>query len=84
MSQPVLIDGKYLILRTKYSFYNDKIAETKNRLTIEKAIDKISGVSIKVKPLTEKEFSSQYPDFKEKKSLLQEAVDIFGGKIVKE
>ena len=52
--------------------------------TIEKAIDRISGVSIKVKALTEKEFSSQYPDFKEKKSLLQEAVDIFGGKIISE
>jgi DNA polymerase-3 subunit gamma/tau len=84
MSNPMLIDGRYLILRTKYSFYNDKIAETKNRLTIEKAIDKITGVSLKVKALTEKEFSSQYPDFKEKKSLLQEAADIFGGKIVKD
>ncbi len=83
MSQPMLIDGKYLILRTKYSFYNDKIAETQNRLTIEKAIDKISGVNLKVKPLTEKQFSDQYPKFKEKKNLLQEAADIFGGKIVK-
>ena len=82
MSQPALIDGKYLILKTKYAFYNDKISETQNRLTIEKAIDKITGVNLKVKALTEKEFSSQYPDFKEKKSLLQEAVDIFGGKIV--
>ncbi len=82
MSQPALIDGKYLVLKTKYSFYNDKISETQNRLTIEKAIDKITGVSLKVKALTEKEFSSQYPDFKEKKSLLQEAVDIFGGRIV--
>jgi len=84
MSQPALLDGKYLILRTKYSFYNDKISETQNRLTIEKAIDKISGVSLKVKALTEKEFSSQYPDFKEKKNILQEAADIFGGKILKE
>ncbi|MDI6778528.1 MAG: DNA polymerase III subunit gamma/tau [Patescibacteria group bacterium] len=84
MSQPMLIEGKYLILRTKYSFYNDKITDTQNRLTIEKAIDKITGVDLKVKAMTEKEFSSQYPDFKEKKSLLQEAVDIFGGKIVKE
>ena len=84
MSQPALIDGKYLVLRTKYSFYNDKISETKNRLTIEKAIDKITGVNLRVKAVTEKEFSSQFPDFKEKKSLLQEAVDIFGGKIVKE
>jgi len=84
MSQPALINGKYLVLRTKYSFYNDKISETKNRLTIEKAIDKITGVQLKVKALTEKEFSAQYPDFKERKSLLQRAVDIFGGKIVKD
>ena len=84
MSQPMLIDGKYLILRTKYSFYNDKISETQNRLTIEKAIDKITGVVLRLKAITEKDFSSQFPDFKEKKSLIQEAVDIFGGKIVKE
>ncbi|MCX6762950.1 MAG: DNA polymerase III subunit gamma/tau [Candidatus Moranbacteria bacterium] len=82
MCQPVLIDGKYLLLRTKYSFYNDKISDTQNRLTIEKAIDKITGVALKLKPITEKDFSTQYPDFKEKKSLLQEAADIFGGKIV--
>ncbi|OGI27689.1 MAG: DNA polymerase III, subunit gamma and tau [Candidatus Moranbacteria bacterium RIFOXYB1_FULL_43_19] len=84
MSQPALIDGKYLILKTKYSFYNDKISDTQNRLTIEKAIDKITGVNLRLKAVTEKDFSAQYPDFKEKKSLLQEAVDIFGGKIVKE
>jgi DNA polymerase-3 subunit gamma/tau len=84
MSQPILIDGKYLILKTKYSFYNDKISEARNRLTIEKAIDKITGVQLGVKAVTEKDFSGKYPDFKEKKSLLQEAVDIFGGKIVKE
>ena len=84
MSQPMLIEAKYLILRTKYSFYNDKIAETQNRLTIEKAIDKISGVNLRVKPLTEKQFADQYPGFKEKKNILQEAVDIFGGKIVKD
>jgi DNA polymerase III subunit gamma/tau len=82
MCQPVLIEGKYLLLRTKYSFYNDKIADTQNRLTIEKAIDKITGVALKLKPITEKDFSDQYPDFKERKNLLQEAVDIFGGKIV--
>lgn len=82
MCQPILIEGKYLILRTKYSFYSDKISDTQNRLTIEKAIDKITGVALKLKPVTEKDFSTQYPDFKEKKSLLQEAADIFGGKIV--
>lgn len=83
MSQPALIDGKYLILRTKYSFYNDKISETQNRLTIEKAIAKITGVDLKLKPLTEKEFKAQYGNVKQDKSLLQEAVEIFGGKIVK-
>jgi DNA polymerase III subunit gamma/tau len=82
MSSPVLIDGNYLILKTKYDFYKEKLVEMTNRLTIEKAIDKITGVVLKLKPVTEKEFSEQYPDFKEKKSLMQEAVDIFGGKIV--
>ncbi len=84
MSQPALIDDKYLILKTKYSFYKDKISDTQNRLTIEKAIDTITGVNLKLKPLTEKEFSAEYPNFKEKKNLLQEAAEIFGGKIISE
>lgn len=84
MSTPMLIDGKYLILRTKYSFYNDKITDTQNRLTIENAIDKITGVALRLKAVTEKDFADQFPGFKEKKSVLQEAVDIFGGKIVKD
>jgi DNA polymerase-3 subunit gamma/tau len=82
MSQPALVDGDYLILKTKYDFYKEKLVEMTNRLTIEKAIDKITGVVLKLKPVTEKELSAEYPDYKEKKSLMQEAVDIFGGKIV--
>ncbi|MCX6766296.1 MAG: DNA polymerase III subunit gamma/tau [Candidatus Moranbacteria bacterium] len=82
MSSPALIDGNYLILKTKYDFYKEKLVEMTNRLTIEKAIDKITGVVLKLKPVTEKELSEEYPNFKEKKSLMQEAVDIFGGKIV--
>jgi DNA polymerase III subunit gamma/tau len=84
LCQPALIDGKYLVLRTKYSFYCEKIADTQNRLTIEKAIDKITGVDLRLKPLTEEEFTEQYGELKQEKSLLQEAVDIFGGKIVNE
>jgi DNA polymerase-3 subunit gamma/tau len=84
MASPSLIEGNKLIIKTKYDFYKDKISETTNRLTIEDAIDKITGVNLKIKTLTEKEFQAQYPDFKEQKSLLQEAVDIFGGKIVKD
>ena len=84
MSSPILIEGKNLILKTKYSFYNEKIMETQNRLTIEEAVDKITGVSLKIKALTEKDFKKAYPNIKEKKSLLQEAADIFGGKIIKE
>jgi DNA polymerase III subunit gamma/tau len=84
MASPSLIEGNTLIIKTKYDFYKDKITETQNRLTIEDAIDKITGVNLKIKTLTEKEFKGEYPDFKEKKSLMQEAVDIFGGKIVKE
>jgi DNA polymerase III subunit gamma/tau len=83
MSSPMLIDGDYLVLRTKYAFYNDKLTETQNRLTIEKAIDKITGVALRLKAITEKDFKEKYPNVKEKKSLLDEAVDIFGGKIIK-
>ncbi len=84
MCRPALIEGKYLILCTKYAFYNDKIAEAQNRLTIEKAIDKISGVNLRVKALTEKDFKKRYGDAKRDKSILQEAMEIFGGKVVKE
>ncbi len=84
MASPSLIEENTLIIKTKYDFYKDKITETTNRLTIEEAIDKITGVNLKIKALTEKEFKAEYPNFKEKKSLLQEAVDIFGGKIVKD
>jgi len=84
MCQPTLIDGKYLILQTKYSFYNDKISDMQNRLTIEKAIARLTGVDLKLKPLTEKKFKEQYAHIKRDKSLLQEAVEIFGGKVVDE
>ncbi|MFA5871977.1 MAG: DNA polymerase III subunit gamma/tau [Parcubacteria group bacterium] len=83
MTQPSLLDANYLILKTKYSFYKDKMVEMQNKLTIEQAIDKITGVKLRMKVLTETEFKAEYPDFKEKKSLLQDAMDIFGGKIVK-
>jgi DNA polymerase III subunit gamma/tau len=84
MAQPSLIEGNYLIIKTKYSFYNDKITETTNRLTIEDVIDKITGVKLRIKALTEKEFKENYGDIKQDKSLLQEAMEIFGGKIIRE
>jgi DNA polymerase-3 subunit gamma/tau len=84
MCQPAMIDGKHLILKTKYSFYNDKINENQNRLTIEEAIDRITGVNLRLKPLTEKEYLDQYGKTPPDKSLLQEAVEIFGGQIVDE
>jgi DNA polymerase III subunit gamma/tau len=83
MTKPSLLDDNYLILKTKYSFHKDKMIEMQNRLTIDQVIDKITGVKLKLKVLTESELKAEYPDFKEKKSLLQDAMDIFGGKIVK-
>jgi len=44
-----LIEENTLIIKTKYDFYKDKITETTNRLTIEEAIDKITGVNLKIK-----------------------------------
>ena len=82
MSQPALVDGDFLVLKTKYDFYKEKLVDMTNRLTIEKAIDKLTGVDLKLKPVTEKELAADYPDYIERKSLLQEAADIFGGKII--
>ncbi|MDD3487666.1 MAG: DNA polymerase III subunit gamma/tau [Candidatus Moranbacteria bacterium] len=82
LCQPALVDEEYLVLKTKYSFYCEKIVDAQNRLTIEDAIAKITDAQLKIKALTETEFLENYPDHKNEKSLLQEAVDIFGGKIV--
>lgn len=84
MSKPMLVKSGILVLNTKYNFYKEKIADRQHRLTIEDAITKLTGADLKLKVLTEKEFAAEYPDFKEKKNLLQEAAEIFGGKIVKE
>jgi len=83
-SRPSLIQGNILIIKTRYDFYKDKINETQHRLTIEKAIDNITGINLKIKAVTEKEFERNYADVQSCKSLLQEAIEIIGGRVVKE
>ena len=96
--QPVDIKDGYLIIVTKYKFYKDKLGETQNKLTIEKVLANILGLDIRVKFLSEDEAgvkietptqkdSSSSPKAsspRETNSLLSDAMEMFGGKIVEE
>lgn len=98
--QPIEIKDGYLIIVTKYKFYKDKLSEVQNKLTIEKVLAKILGLEIRVKFLSEDEagvkIKTKSPAPKdsssseklnvprETKSLLNDAMEMFGGKIVEE
>lgn len=96
--QPVEIKDGYLIIATKYKFYKDKLGENQNKLTIEKVLANILESSVRVKFLSEDEAgvkietstqkdSSSSPKSstpRETNSLLSDAMEMFGGKIVDE
>ncbi len=92
--QPVKIDGGKIIIAVKYNLYKDKLNDQKNRLTIEEVASKILGSPLKVKFLTEEEAGVKIapqapaacpqPKKGENKSLLDDAMKIIGGKVVKE
>ncbi len=94
--EPFKIEGNCLAIVTKYKFYKDKLGEVQNKLTIENVLAKILGSKLKVKFLSEDEAgikiksqsapkdssSSQKP--RETSSLLNDALEMMGGKIVEE
>jgi DNA polymerase-3 subunit gamma/tau len=94
--QPVEIKDGQLIIATKYEFYKDKLSETQNKLTIENVLAKILGTKLKVKFLSEDEAgikiksqsapkdSSSPQKPRETSSLLDDALEMMGGKIVEE
>lgn len=98
--QPIEIKDGYLVIVTKYKFYKDKLSEVQNKLTIEKVLAKILGSEIRVKFLSEDEAgvkiktkspvpkdsssSEKLNVPRETKSLLNDAMEMFGGKIVEE
>lgn len=98
--QPAEIRDGYLVIVTKYKFYKDKLGENKNKLTIEKVLANILGSAIRVKFLSEDEAgikiqtkspapkdsssSEKSKAPRETDSLLNDAMEMFGGKIVEE
>jgi len=98
--EPVKVEDNYLSIATKYKFYKDKLSENQNKLTIEKVLATIFGSGLRVKYLSEDEAgikiktparkdspSSQLLSPvkpKENGSLLNDAMEMMGGKIVEE
>ena len=97
--EPVKIEGNYLSVATKYKFYKDKLSETQNKLTIEKVLANILGSGLRVKFLSEDEagikiktpakdspssITSAKSVPRETSSLLNDALEMMGGKIVEE
>jgi hypothetical protein len=97
--EPVKVENNHLSIATKYKFYKDKLSETQNKLTIEKVLATIFGSGLRVKYLSEDEAgikiktpakdspssSTLAPSKpKENGSLLNDAMEMMGGKIVEE
>ena len=73
-----------LFIKTKYDFYKDKLSEAENKLTLQKVIAKIFGVSLKVSFLTETESKAMNFDTPTQKdtNILHQAMQVMGGQIV--
>ncbi|MFO7807549.1 MAG: DNA polymerase III subunit gamma/tau [Candidatus Moraniibacteriota bacterium] len=84
---PMGVKNEEFYIKTKYSFYKDRLSEAKNKLTISQAIAKITGYKIKVKIVNEQEaeklnLENTNQENPEDRNVLHEAMQIMGGKIV--
>ncbi|HBO16500.1 MAG: polymerase III, subunit gamma and tau protein [Candidatus Moranbacteria bacterium GW2011_GWE2_35_2-] len=95
--EAVKTEGNVITIATAFSFYKEKFNEPQNRLTIKQIFDKILEVDCKINIATEEEagvkiskkisasqYSQQASKLSETASLLQDAAQMFGGKIVEE
>jgi DNA polymerase III subunit gamma/tau len=91
--QAIEINGNEIVLATPYSFYKDRLENPTNKLTIEDVFGKILGLKIRLKTIVdknvfpEKNAPSQNPapeSNHETASLLDDALEIMGGKVVEE
>lgn len=84
---PCGVKDDTVYIKTKYDFYKEKLNEVENRLTLKKVIDKITNASISVKFIHENEAKKMTFDNKESdnsdKNVLHDAMQVFGGTIVK-
>lgn len=88
------ISGNEITIATPYDFYKEKLNSQANRLTVEKVFGKILGSKISIKAVTNKEAGiteapkNSQTSCEEKPGvqdgLLNSALEIIGGKVVKE
>ncbi len=87
--QPIKLTGTDITLATPYDFYRERLAEHKNKLTVEKVFSTILKVPIHINIVQDKTLVIKKPDAAptaeksgEQDSLLDSALQIMGGKVV--
>jgi len=89
--QPQKTEGQTLTLATPYQFYQERLNEGKNKLTLEEVFSKILGVNLRVAVVldqalairnTQSEMEEVKKPEREQNPLLDSALEIMGGKIV--
>jgi len=87
--QPTQIKNNILTLATPYDFYRERLNDANNKLTVEQVFSKILKSTIRIeivldKNLIPKTQEEQPPKKSEQNSLLTDALEIMGGKVVEE
>jgi DNA polymerase-3 subunit gamma/tau len=94
--KPIKVDGNTITIAAKFGFHKDKLAEPKNKLTIEEVFDKILGCKVLISVLTAEEAGIKFESSmminnanaakedkpSETSSLLTDAIGIMGGRLV--
>lgn len=84
------IKGHEITIATPYSFYQERLNDAGNRLTIEKVFSKILGLKIKIKTVIDSSLAQKQESARETEDknehqqdpLLNSALEIMGGKVV--
>ena len=81
-SLPRELENNILIVAVKYNFHKERLEETKNRLIIEGAIEKVFNKKMKLKFILDQNLTLSQRISEGAKDLVSSALKIFGGKIV--
>jgi hypothetical protein len=86
------VSGRQITLATPYDFYQEKLNDPQNRLTIEEVFSKILELPVRISTITDRDLMPQNnasennvcADAPEghQDSLLSSALEIMGGKVV--
>jgi DNA polymerase-3 subunit gamma/tau len=74
----------YIGFKEGFSFHRDKVDQTENRETIEKALQEVCGVSLHLQNMMENEWEKLKPDMNQEETnlVVKKAEDIFGADLV--